>query len=437
MDPPIFLTVYLPLGKDRLMAKRQEKGAKAASAPPNGSGSGVVRGGRKGPPAEIAAPVEAAPLPAEAAPLPAETAESERAMGVRERALRLLELSLADREDALSGREKAVAVKEHALQEREDDLSIREAALDEAMSLASEMGGVPTPKKRAEPEVLLEGVSDLEVMLEGAPDIPEPVAAPPEPEKPAAPTISPEDDKAAAARRDEELRKIRAESQALMDLVGDQPFLQFVEPRLRRAESDGTLDMASLLGFYGLVARLIKEELDKMRRVLVHAEHEAVESAKAVSVEKAAIISLQEDFDRYRKRTKSEQEGMTVRANEELLRRVIPVADDFKRALKASSGATNVESVLSGVQMISRQFDDILSREGLVPIPASMGTPFDPKVHEALKLVETDEVPEDTICEEMQRGYYLGGKVFRPAMVYVATTKPPSYFIALKDQEES
>ncbi len=69
--------------------------------------------------------------------------------------------------------------------------------------------------------------------------------------------------------------------------------------------------------------------------------------------------------------------------------------------------------------MIHRQFEDVLAKEGLVPIKAA-GLPFDPRVHEALMEVETTDVADDMVYEEVQRGYYLAGKVFRPALVKVA-----------------
>jgi molecular chaperone GrpE len=172
------------------------------------------------------------------------------------------------------------------------------------------------------------------------------------------------------------------------------------------------------------VTRLIRDEWDKMRQLVARQDEEyrrvLREKEKALVDANAAVTSLQEDFERHRNRSRNEQEGMTVRANEELLRRVVPISDNFARALAASETATNVEAVLSGVKKIYRLFDDVLSQEGLVPIKAEKGDAFNPKVHEALMEIETIEVADDAIYEVVQRGYMLGGKVFRPALVKVA-----------------
>jgi molecular chaperone GrpE len=89
--------------------------------------------------------------------------------------------------------------------------------------------------------------------------------------------------------------------------------------------------------------------------------------------------------------------------------------DSFDRALGAHAGEENFR----GIELINRQFHDALTKLGLRPIPAA-GEPFDPYLHQAVEMVDTSEVPDHTVLEELQRGYKLKDRLLRPAMVRVA-----------------
>jgi len=129
------------------------------------------------------------------------------------------------------------------------------------------------------------------------------------------------------------------------------------------------------------------------------------------------LIRMQADFDNYRKRVAREREELLSRASEQLICTLLPVLDNFERALSVSYDDT--EKLLAGMKMISRQFQDILKKEGLTPIPA-VGEEFNPELHEAVLKVESEEFAENTVAEELRKGYILNGKVIRPAMVKVA-----------------
>ena len=96
--------------------------------------------------------------------------------------------------------------------------------------------------------------------------------------------------------------------------------------------------------------------------------------------------------------------------------KLLPVLDNFERALEAEGDS--LKDYKSGVEMIYRQFQDVLSLEGVEAIPA-VGEPFDPVKHEAVFREESEEYPENTIIEELRRGYVLKDKVIRPSMVKV------------------
>ena len=100
----------------------------------------------------------------------------------------------------------------------------------------------------------------------------------------------------------------------------------------------------------------------------------------------------------------------------DLARELLPVLDDFERAVKVESADANYAK---GVELIYQRLSDILKRMGVEPIEAA-GRQFDPNIHEAVVRFPTDEVEDQTVLEELQKGYNFKGKLLRPAMVKVA-----------------
>lgn len=131
------------------------------------------------------------------------------------------------------------------------------------------------------------------------------------------------------------------------------------------------------------------------------------------------LLRAQADFDNFRRRTHREKEELVKFAAAELITRLLPVLDNFERAISASKNSGDFESLAKGVDMIHRQLLQLLEQEGLKPME-SVGQPFNPEFHEAVMRVESDEHEEGTIVEELQRGYILKDRVIRPAMVKVS-----------------
>lgn len=129
------------------------------------------------------------------------------------------------------------------------------------------------------------------------------------------------------------------------------------------------------------------------------------------------MVRLQADFANFRRRTLREKEELIRTANEGLVRELLPVLDNFERALHAAG--ENLADFRAGVQMIYRQLYGILEQQGLAPVPA-VGEAFDPARHEAMEQVVSDEYPDNTVIEELRRGYYFQGKLLRAALVKVA-----------------
>lgn len=125
---------------------------------------------------------------------------------------------------------------------------------------------------------------------------------------------------------------------------------------------------------------------------------------------------LQADFDNFRKRARREKEETMRLAAEGLVGELLPVLDNFQRALAAPDAG---DTFRSGVEMIYRQLQQVLEKQGLQKI-AALGEEFNPNLHQAVMNLETDEHPHNTVVMELQQGYALNGKVLRPAMVQVA-----------------
>ena len=129
------------------------------------------------------------------------------------------------------------------------------------------------------------------------------------------------------------------------------------------------------------------------------------------------LARLQAEFDNFRKRNAREQQDYRDYALAEALKLLLPILDSLDRALKTGNAAA--EDFRSGIELIDRQFHDVLAKLGVEPI-AAKGAAFDPMVHQAVQMVPTAEVPENHVVEELQRGYKLRDRLLRPAMVLVA-----------------
>ncbi|HEY5661498.1 MAG TPA: nucleotide exchange factor GrpE [Gaiellaceae bacterium] len=131
---------------------------------------------------------------------------------------------------------------------------------------------------------------------------------------------------------------------------------------------------------------------------------------------------LAAEFDNYRKRNARENAALAERANERLVKELIPILDDLGRALEAA--AEHEEAKLEdGVRLVHRSLADVLTKEGLAEIETE--GKFDPHVHEAL-LSQPSEAEEGSVIEVVQKGYKLGDKVLRPARVVVAAAPVPA-----------
>ncbi len=130
-------------------------------------------------------------------------------------------------------------------------------------------------------------------------------------------------------------------------------------------------------------------------------------------------LRAQADFDNFRRRTIKEKEELMQYASLKLVSQLLPVLDNFQRALQTSTEAVEGGAFAKGVDMIYRQLFQVLEAEGLKQMDV-VGQPFDPEWHQAVMQVESDEYAEGIVVEAIQPGYVLKDKVIRPAMVKVS-----------------
>ncbi|MHC9537907.1 MAG: nucleotide exchange factor GrpE [Vulcanimicrobiota bacterium] len=337
--------------------------------------------------------------------------------------------------------------------------------------------------RRKEEQECLEGGEETPVNEDAAPQAkPEAEEAPPS-ESPAA---SVPQDRHDRELTDEEREKLDMGLDELLNVIKGVPVLDFLRNRLTGAREKG-LDSLTLLGFYRISSRMLKEEFEKKREQLRKVEidfeeqkkrNEAIggiarpsmasasqsalqtlsspqpsqkekadaEKAKVDAIEEQAtqllfvlneklkqkeqklteysilIDKMKVDFTNMRARTQQDIALQVDKTFGDLIVKLLPVLDNFERAVEAAKSTTDVDSLVKGVEMILQQFEDVLRREGVEAVKA-VGEPFDPKVHEAIGIVETDEHPEDTVVLEAYRGYTLKSKILRPSMVKVSKKK--------------
>ena len=124
------------------------------------------------------------------------------------------------------------------------------------------------------------------------------------------------------------------------------------------------------------------------------------------------------DFENYRKRVERERREMAQYAAGDVLEALLPVVDDFERALQVNSGA-DAAAYRKGIELIYRQLQDLLARRGVTPVD-TVGKPFDPRFHQAVTYESSPGRAEGEVIEEVRRGYTHGDRLLRPAMVKVA-----------------
>jgi len=159
------------------------------------------------------------------------------------------------------------------------------------------------------------------------------------------------------------------------------------------------------------------QELDEETIIRMQQELEEAKSQSEAATD--MMLRLAAELDNYKKRTVKERESLVKYAAENIIRELLPVLDNFERAIESANESRDFDSFHEGVKMIFSQMYSVLEKEGVRKIEA-IGKAFDPTYHEAIMQMTSNEYPENTIIEEHQKGYILHDRVIRPSMVVVS-----------------
>jgi len=164
-------------------------------------------------------------------------------------------------------------------------------------------------------------------------------------------------------------------------------------------------------------------------------EKDLLDAKNELTEQKDKFVRLQAETDNFRKRLSREKEEFSQYANERLFKELLPIFDNFERALGDPSN--DIKSLKEGLEMILKQFSSFLEKERVEPIEA-IGEKFDPMIHEVLTSEESSELEENTIISQFVKGYMINNRVIRPSQV-VISKKPSleSEEVLTKEPEES
>ena len=150
-------------------------------------------------------------------------------------------------------------------------------------------------------------------------------------------------------------------------------------------------------------------------------EKDLLDAKNELTEQKDKFVRLQAETDNFRKRLSREKEEFSQYANERLFKELLPIFDNFERALEDPSN--DIKSLKEGLEMILNQFSSFLEKEKVEPIEA-IGGKFDPMIHEVLTSEESSEHEENTIISQFVKGYTINNRVIRPSQVVIS--KKPS-----------
>ena len=163
--------------------------------------------------------------------------------------------------------------------------------------------------------------------------------------------------------------------------------------------------------------RKVEDPLSDLAEQLKHKEQEAQENYDR-------LLRVSAEFENYKKRASREMEEFRKFSNQSLIKEMLSVVDNLELAMSSTNGHEAIDKgLLEGLEMTHREILKVFEKFDVKPISAS-GQPFDPTYHEAVMQEETDELPENTVVNELQKGYLIHNRLLRPSMVVVAKSKP-------------
>ena len=192
-----------------------------------------------------------------------------------------------------------------------------------------------------------------------------------------------------------------------------------VEAAIRAGEEAAERELAA-------DASKIREERDELQKKLADVEDQIEAAKKEAADATERMLRLQADWENFRRRTAAERLAEKERAAEKLVTNLLPVIDDIERAIEhagATDGDTQFQQFVDGVSAVHAKMLGVLEKEGVEPIDPA-GEPFEPLAHQAVGRVEDKDAYDETVAQVYQKGYRMGDKVIRTAMVTVTYGGP-------------
>jgi len=180
---------------------------------------------------------------------------------------------------------------------------------------------------------------------------------------------------------------------------------------------------------------LVEEDNEVLRNELQSVRDELRKTKESAEGSLNKLKYLMADFDNYRKQMDRQAASKTEVIKAELLLKFLNIRDDYLRALSVARQSKSEPVVIEGLEGIMKNIDSLIASEGVREIE-TVGTPFDPNIHDAIAYSARDDVVDNTVTSEIRKGYMLNGKVLRPSLVEiskkivknsVSDTKEPSY----------
>jgi molecular chaperone GrpE len=165
--------------------------------------------------------------------------------------------------------------------------------------------------------------------------------------------------------------------------------------------------------------RPVEDDLEALKSELQSVKEELRKTRESSEGSLSKLKYLMADFDNYRKQMEKQAASKTESAKAELLLKFVNVRDDYLRALAVARKARTEPAVIEGLEGMLKNIDSLLSSEGVKEIE-TVGTPFDPNVHDAIAHTQRDDLEENTVTAEIRKGYVLNDRVLRPSMVEIS-----------------
>ena len=223
-------------------------------------------------------------------------------------------------------------------------------------------------------------------------------------------------DKAAEAEPETENAAVAEEAEHELDPEEERAR---VEAAIRAGEEAAEKELASDAG-------KLRAERDELAKKLADVDDAIAAAKKEASDATERLVRLQADWDNYRRRTAAERLVEKERAAEKLVLALLPVIDDMERAIEhagATEGDEQLKQFVGGIDAVHTKMVDVLAKEGVEVIDPA-GEPFEPLQHQAVGRVEDKEAYDETVAQVYQKGYKMGDKVIRTAMVTVTFGGP-------------